>query len=90
MTHKEILLSFLEKYGTKSTMELVKLTGINKTVAHNSLRSMMRSGLVDVQKRGLEVYWTAKDDIDLDIKQVWGNFVPTKAKHTHPLMTAWF
>jgi predicted transcriptional regulator len=90
MTQKELLLSFLEKYGTKSTMELVKLTGINKTVAHNSLRSMMRSGLVNVQKRGMEVYWTAKDDIDLDIKQIWGNFVPTKAKHTHPLMTAWF
>jgi predicted transcriptional regulator len=90
MTQKEVLLSFLEKHGTMSTMGLVNVTGINKTVAHNSLRSMMRSGLVNAERRGLEVYWTAKEDIDLDIKQVWGNFVPTKAKHTHPLMTAWY
>lgn len=89
MTYKEVLLAMLQKHGTRSTNDLSKITGLNRNQCHNNLRSLMNDGLVDCYKENKDVYWTYQGD-ELKVKQKWSGFIPSKVKHTHPLMTAWF
>ena len=89
MTHKALLHVLLIEHGTSKTKTLGDLTGLSRNLCHNALKSLLKDGLVQYDRRGLDVYWTAIEDT-LEPRRVWANFVPTNTKHTHPLMTAWF
>jgi hypothetical protein len=89
MTHKERIMTLLIDNGTTKTKTLGDLSGLSRNLCHNALKSLLRDGLVTYERKGLDVFWSPVFD-DLEPKQIWANFVPTKAKHTHPLMTAWF
>lgn len=89
MTYKEIIVATLEAHGTLKTVDLSRISGLNRNQCHNNLMSLMKDGLVESRKDKKEVYWTYQGD-ELKIKQSWSSYTPSQVKHTHPLMTAWF
>ena len=89
MLLKEQLYNLLTEHGTTKTTELQKLTGLRSSSVHNALGLLLKDGLVTFEKHKRETYWTALSD-DLEVKQIWGCYVPPKVTHTHHLMSCWY